>query len=51
MARRDAGRREWPIVPREGFLVLLFAVDEAVERIRDGTITGDVYEPQTARLT
>jgi hypothetical protein len=40
-----------PIVPREWFLVPLFAVDEAVERIRDGTITGYVYDPKTARLT
>ncbi|RWO24866.1 MAG: GIY-YIG nuclease family protein [Mesorhizobium sp.] len=39
------------IVPREWFLVPLFAVDEAVERIRDGTITGFVYDPKTARLT
>ncbi len=40
-----------PIVPREWFLVPLFAVDEAVERIKDGTITGYVYDPKTARLT
>lgn len=40
-----------PIVPREWFLVPLFAVDEAVERIRDGTITGYIYDPETAGLT
>jgi hypothetical protein len=40
-----------PIVPREWFLVPLFAVDEAIERIRDGTITGCIYDPKTARLT
>ena len=40
-----------PIVPREWFLVPLFAVDEAIERIREGTITGCVYDPKTARLT
>jgi Meiotically Up-regulated Gene 113 (MUG113) protein len=40
-----------PIVPREWFLVPLFAVDEAVERIREGTITGCIYDPKTARLT
>jgi hypothetical protein len=39
-----------PIVPKEWFLVPLFAVDEAVTRIKDGTITGYVYDPQTARL-
>jgi hypothetical protein len=39
-----------PIVPREWFLVPLFAVDEAIKRIRDGTITGCVYDPKTARL-
>lgn len=39
-----------PIVPKEWFLVPLFAVDEAVVRIKDGTITGYVYDPQTARL-
>lgn len=39
-----------PIVPKEWFLVPLFAVDEAVNRIKDGTITGRVYDPKTARL-
>lgn len=39
-----------PIVPKEWFLVPLFVVDEAVERIRDGTITGYVYDPKTAKL-
>ncbi|MBP2510145.1 hypothetical protein J2855_003793 [Agrobacterium tumefaciens] len=37
-----------PIVPKEWFLVPLFAVDEAVDRIKDGTITGYVYDPKTA---
>lgn len=40
-----------PIVPKEWFLAPLFAVDEAVSRIRDGTITGYVYDPKTASLT
>ena len=40
-----------PIVPKEWFLAPLFAVDEAVSRIRDGTITGYVYDPKTAKLT
>jgi hypothetical protein len=39
-----------PVVPREWFLVPLFAVDEAVERIRDGSITQYVYDPTVARL-
>ncbi|MFC4255248.1 GIY-YIG nuclease family protein [Altererythrobacter xixiisoli] len=39
-----------PIVPREWFLVPRFAVDDAVARIRDGTITDYVYDPATAQL-
>ena len=39
-----------PVVPREWFLVPRFVVDEAVERIKDGTIAELVYDPQTARL-
>ena len=39
-----------PIVPREWFLVPRFIVDDAVERIKDGTITDCVYDPQTAAL-
>ncbi len=39
-----------PVVPREWFLVPLFVVDEAVERIRDGTITGYTYDRKTASL-
>jgi hypothetical protein len=39
-----------PIVPREWFLAPLFAIDEAVGRIKDGTITGYVYDPKTAKL-
>ena len=39
-----------PIIPREWFLVPLFVVDEAVERIRDGTITAYTYDPKTASL-
>lgn len=40
-----------PVKPREWFLVPLAAIDEAVERIRDGSITGVTYDPQEARLT
>ena len=40
-----------PVVPKEWFLVPLFAIDEAVKRIKDGTIAGYVYDPKTAKLT
>lgn len=39
-----------PIVPREWFLVPRFVVDDAVERIKDGTITDCIYDPAAARL-
>lgn len=39
-----------PVKPREWFLVPLSAIDEAVERIRDGSITRYRYEPTEARL-
>jgi len=39
-----------PIKPREWFLVPLFVVNEAVERIKDGTITQYIYDPTVARL-
>jgi hypothetical protein len=39
-----------PIIPREWFLVPLFIVDEAVERIKDGTITNYIYDPKAAAL-
>jgi hypothetical protein len=32
-----------PIVPREWFLVPLFVIDEAIEKIREGTITNCFY--------
>lgn len=40
-----------PVIPREWFLVPLFAIKEAVAKIMDGTITDFVYDPSTARLT
>ncbi len=40
-----------PVIPREWFLVPLFVIDEAMEKIKDGTITGYTYNPQTASLT
>jgi hypothetical protein len=39
-----------PVVPREWFLVPRFVVDDAVELIKDGTITNYVYNPTSARL-
>jgi hypothetical protein len=39
-----------PVKPREWFLVPLHVVDEAVQRIRDGSVTEAIYDPQTARL-
>ncbi|MBB6146838.1 hypothetical protein HNQ77_004819 [Silvibacterium bohemicum] len=39
-----------PVKPREWFLVPLFVVNEAVERIKDGTIIQYVYDPKAARL-
>lgn len=38
------------VKPREWFLVPLHVIDEAVERIRNGSITEVIYDPQTARL-
>lgn len=40
-----------PVIPREWFLVPLFVIDEAVERIKDGTITDYRYDPKAAALT
>jgi hypothetical protein len=37
-----------PVKPREWFLVPLHVIDEAVQRIRDGSITNVVYDPATA---
>ena len=39
-----------PVKPREWFLVPLHVIDEAVQRIRDGSITEVVYDPKIARL-
>ena len=39
-----------PVQPQEWFLVPLFVVDEAVARIRDGSITQYLYDPTAARL-
>lgn len=39
-----------PVRPREWFLVPLHVIDEAVKKIRDGSITGYIYDPQFAQL-
>lgn len=39
-----------PVVPREWFLVPLHAIDEAVERIKDGSIKELIYDQTTASL-
>lgn len=39
-----------PVRPREWFLVPLHVIDEAVQRIRDGSITNMIYDPCSARL-
>lgn len=39
-----------PVIPREWFLVPLFVVDEAVDRIKDGSITDYVYDTNAAAL-
>ena len=39
-----------PVKPREWYFVPLQAIDEAVNRIRDGAITKYVYDPKSARL-
>ena len=39
-----------PVQPEEWYLVPLFVIDEAVALIRDGSITGYIYDPQAAKL-
>ena len=39
-----------PVKPKEWFLVPLHVIDEAVKRIRDGSITEVTYNPKTASL-
>lgn len=38
------------VVPREWFLVPLFVIDDAVEKIKDGTISDHIYDPKAACL-
>lgn len=39
-----------PVIPREWFLVPIYAIKDAVEKIKDGTIAGYVYDPKQAKL-
>lgn len=39
-----------PVKPKEWFLVPLHVIDEAVEKIKDGSIVDLVYDPKEARL-
>ena len=39
-----------PVQPREWYLVPLSVIDEVVEKVRDGSITGLDYDPLTASL-
>lgn len=39
-----------PVKPREWFLVPLSAIDDAVDKIRNGTITDFIYDPKVAKL-
>lgn len=39
-----------PFAPQEWFLVPAFTIDEVVERIKDGTINGFIYDPEQALL-
>ena len=39
-----------PVSPREWFLAPLFAINDAVEKIKDGTISDYAYDPKSASL-
>jgi hypothetical protein len=39
-----------PVKSRERFLVPLHVIDEAVERIKDGSIDGMIYDPRAVKL-
>jgi hypothetical protein len=39
-----------PVKPREWFLVPLHVIDEAVQRVKDGTISDVVYNVKTAQF-
>ncbi len=39
-----------PVIPREWFLVPLFVIDEAIEKIKDGSIVNYSYDPQSGKI-
>jgi len=39
-----------PISPREWFMVPLFIIDEVVTKLKDGTLGGYRYDPNSVRL-
>ena len=39
-----------PIIPREWFLVPIFAIDQAIELICSGQIEGKHYDPEAASV-
>ena len=39
-----------PVVPREWFFVPIFVIDDAVTKIKEGTIGDYIYNPKTAKL-
>ena len=45
-----ADRFGHPVVPREWFLVPLYAIEDAVDEIKDGSITRYRYDPESAQL-
>jgi hypothetical protein len=52
-ARRDIeimDRFGRPVAPKEWFLVPLFAIKDAVEKIKDATFAGFVYDPTQAKF-
>jgi hypothetical protein len=44
-------RFDMPVKPREWFLVPLAAIEEAINKIQDGTIEQFRYDRETASLT
>ena len=40
-----------PIVPREWFLVPLFVIDEAIEKIKEGSVVNYFYDAQKQKIT
>ena len=36
-----------PTVPKEWYLVPFFIIEEAIEKIKDGTISSVIYNPKT----